>query len=70
MGCTKGKICFIFRNIGMITSGGFGPSVGGPVALGMIGIDDGENGIFADVRGKPVEMEIVSLPFAPHHYKK
>ncbi|MCC0020553.1 MAG: glycine cleavage system aminomethyltransferase GcvT [Nitratireductor sp.] len=58
------------NEIGSITSGGFGPTVGGPVALGMISADAGENGIFADVRGKQVEMEIVPLPFAPHHYKK
>jgi len=60
--------------IGKVTSGGFGPTVGGPIALGLIGIDDDndDNGgnIFADVRGKRVAMEIAKLPFTPQNYKR
>ncbi|MCB1386415.1 MAG: glycine cleavage system aminomethyltransferase GcvT [Nitratireductor sp.] len=56
--------------IGSVTSGGFGPTVGGPVALGLVTMDGDEGAIFADVRGKQIEMEKAALPFAPHRYKR
>lgn len=56
--------------IGVITSGGFGPSLNGPMALALIKIESDETEIFADVRGKKIPMTVVSLPFIPHHYKK
>lgn len=56
--------------IGTVTSGGFGPTYGGPVALGLIAIDADETTIEADVRGKRVPMQIAKLPFAPHNYKR
>ncbi len=55
---------------GRITSGGFGPSFGGPVALGMITIDAAKAPVFAEVRGKAVAMEQHRLPFVPHNYKR
>lgn len=57
-------------NIGKVTSGGFGPTIGGPVALGLINLDAVEGEIFALVRGKQVEMAASKLPFVPHNYKK
>lgn len=56
--------------IGMVTSGGFGPSVGGPIALGYVATEyarpDAE--IQLMVRGKVLPAKIVSLPFVPHRY--
>ena len=58
------------EKIGVVTSGGFGPSVGGPVAMGYVAA--GENAIGAAVnlivRGKALPAEIVDMPFAPHRY--
>ena len=58
------------EKIGVVTSGGFGPSVGGPVAMGYVAA--GENAIGATVnlivRGKALPAEIVDMPFAPHRY--
>ncbi|TCD14221.1 glycine cleavage system aminomethyltransferase GcvT [Oricola cellulosilytica] len=53
------------KAIGRVTSGGFGPSVGHPVAMGYVPPDLAEPGtaVQADVRGKPVAMKIVKLPF-------
>jgi len=50
---------------GRITSGGFGPSVGHPVAMGYVRADlaQPETTLFADVRGKQVAMRVVKLPF-------
>lgn len=56
--------------IGQVTSGGFGPTIGGPVALGLIDVEAAEKEIFADMRGKQVAMKREKLPFVPHSYKR
>lgn len=56
--------------IGKVTSGGFGPSFEGPVALGLITMASADYPIFAEVRGKQISMEIHALPFVPHTYKR
>ncbi len=58
------------RQVGKVTSGGFGPSFGGPVALGLIEIDADEATLYADVRGKKIQMVFHPLPFVPHTYKR
>ena len=58
--------------IGEITSGGFGPSVGGPVAMGYVKTDFAKAGTAVDllVRGKPQPAQVVKMPFAEHRYYK
>jgi aminomethyltransferase len=58
--------------IGEVTSGGFGPSVGGPVAMGYIDTDHSKIGtpINFQVRGKALPGEVAELPFVPHQYFK
>jgi len=58
------------NQIGTVTSGGFGPSFDGPVALGLIEVAAKDGQIFADVRGRKIEMERAKLPFVPHRYKR
>ncbi|MEM9632670.1 MAG: glycine cleavage system aminomethyltransferase GcvT [Pseudomonadota bacterium] len=60
------------ESIGTITSGGFGPTVGGPVALGYVATAQSEPGTKVNlmVRGKPQAAEIVSLPFVQQNYKR
>jgi len=52
--------------IGKVTSGGFGPSVGGPVAMGYVQADYAQPGteIDAIVRGKPRRCRVAKGPFA------
>ncbi|MEZ5792888.1 MAG: glycine cleavage system aminomethyltransferase GcvT [Nitratireductor sp.] len=57
------------KTIGEITSGGFGPSCGHPVAFGLIEANH-EGPLFAELRGRQMPLEIASLPFAPHRYKR
>lgn len=60
------------QHIGKVTSGGFGPSVGKPVALGYVDIRHAEIGmtLYAEVRGKRLPMVISKLPFvAPGYYR-
>jgi aminomethyltransferase len=58
--------------VGSVTSGGFGPSAGHPVAMGYVDTPLAKLGtrIFADVRGAKVPVEIHALPFTPHNYRK
>ncbi|MSO97268.1 MAG: glycine cleavage system aminomethyltransferase GcvT [Rhodospirillaceae bacterium] len=59
-------------NIGEITSGGFGPSVNGPVAMGYVKTAFASPGTQVQlvVRGQAMPAEVVALPFAPHRYFK
>lgn len=56
--------------IGDVTSGGYGASFGGPIAIGLVQKDFAEIGtvLVAMVRNKPVEMEVVKLPFVKQKY--
>ncbi|MEM9496110.1 MAG: glycine cleavage system aminomethyltransferase GcvT [Pseudomonadota bacterium] len=58
------------KTIGAVTSGGFGPTVGHPVAMGYVAADHGAPGarIHLMVRGKALPAEVVTTPFAPHRY--
>ncbi|TPI51655.1 MULTISPECIES: glycine cleavage system aminomethyltransferase GcvT [unclassified Mesorhizobium] len=57
---------------GHVTSGGFGPSAGHPVAMGYVPTPLAKPGtrIFADVRGTKIPVDVSSLPFLPHRYRK
>jgi aminomethyltransferase len=57
------------RNIGGVTSGGFGPSVDGPIAMGYV--PAGTTGtLWGEVRGRRLPAAIVPLPFHPTSYKR
>ena len=58
--------------VGRVTSGGFGPSVGHPVAMGYVAKDLIEPGtpLFTEVRGNRLELRVTTLPFTPHRYRK
>lgn len=57
--------------IGRVTSGGFGPSVGGPVAMATLPADLTDGAVvFAELRGKRVPAKIVPIPFIKPTYKR
>lgn len=58
-------------SIGEITSGGFGPTVGGPVAMGYVDADMSNDGtpVGLEIRGRVHDAEIVPLPFVPKGWK-
>ena len=60
------------REIGKVTSGGFGPSVNGPVAMGYVETAAAQPGtkINLVVRGNALPAEIVTLPFIPNRFKR
>jgi aminomethyltransferase len=56
--------------IGIVTSGGFGPTAGGPIAMGYVPADYAALGtpVTLVVRGKDLAASVVALPFVPHRY--
>jgi aminomethyltransferase len=60
------------RPIGAVTSGGFGPTAGRPLAMGYVEsrLADSQTPLFADVRGARLAVMISSMPFVPHRYKR
>ena len=58
--------------IGIVTSGGFAPSVGAPIAMGYIACAHNSIGtaLEAEVRGKRVPLTVAQLPFIPHNYHR
>ncbi len=58
--------------IGRITSGGFGPSVNGPIAMGIVDRDHAAAGtpLYGDLRGQRTPVAVVDLPFVPNRFKR
>lgn len=58
--------------VGMVTSGGFGPSIGRPVAMGYVAAAHAAPGtrLHLVVRGKPLPASVVPLPFVPKSFVK
>lgn len=58
--------------LGEVTSGGFGPSVEGPVAMGYVAASHAEPGtqIYAEVRGKYLPVTVTAMPFVTPTYKR
>jgi aminomethyltransferase len=56
--------------IGKVTSGGFAPSLGTPIAMGYVPPALGAIGtpLNVVVRGKPQAARVAALPFVPHRY--
>lgn len=60
------------RTVGTVTSGGVGPTVGAPIAMGLVDADVAGNGtaLEADVRGRKVALRVAPLPFVPARTKR
>jgi aminomethyltransferase len=60
------------EQIGTVTSGGFGPSLNAPVAMGYLPSSQAATGttVFAEVRGQRLPMQVAPMPFVPNNYKR
>ena len=58
------------QSIGKVTSGGFGPSINGPIAMGYVEARYAapNTAVMLTVRGKPMPARVATLPFLPHNY--
>ncbi|WP_298260479.1 glycine cleavage system aminomethyltransferase GcvT [uncultured Litoreibacter sp.] len=60
------------EQIGSITSGGFGPTVEGPVAMGYVTADlsKPDTTVFGELRGKRLPLTVTKMPFTPANFKR
>ena len=58
--------------VGVMTSGGFGPTVNAPIAMGYVATEYAPPGtkLAAEVRGKRISVTTSPMPFVPHHYHR
>ncbi|HWA59986.1 MAG TPA: glycine cleavage system aminomethyltransferase GcvT [Caulobacteraceae bacterium] len=58
--------------VGHVCSGGFSPSLGGPIAMGYVppGLAEPGAALKVLVRGKPGAAQVVEMPFVPHRYHR
>jgi aminomethyltransferase len=58
------------KKIGVVTSGGFSPTLNGPISMGYVDAAHAEPGCVVDlmIRGVPRAATITPLPFVPHRY--
>jgi aminomethyltransferase len=58
--------------IGHVTSGGFSPSLGRPIAMAMLHnpAPDAGSALYVRVRDHQVPVTLTELPFIPHRYKR
>ena len=58
--------------LGLVTSGGFAPSLGAAVAMGFVPPSRSEIGtpLRVVVRGRPQQAEVTAMPFVPHRYHR
>jgi len=60
------------ERIGTVTSGGFGPSLNAPVAMGYLPSAQAAAGgtVFAELRGQRLPLRVAPMPFVPNTYKR
>lgn len=58
--------------IGQVTSGGFGPSLSAPMAMGYVPTASSALGtkLFAEVRGQRLPLTVAAMPFVKNTYKR
>ncbi len=59
------------EQIGRVTSGGFGPSLNAPVAMGYLPAALASNArVFAELRGQRLPLRVAAMPFVQNTYKR
>lgn len=60
------------RKVGVLTSGGFSPTLGRPIAMAYVDAAQAADGtaLEIDVRGKRLPAQVAPMPFVPHRYHR
>jgi aminomethyltransferase len=60
------------HQIGAVTSGGFGPTINAPVAMGYLPSSHAapDSLVFAELRGQRLPLRVAPMPFVPNTYKR
>ena len=71
-GRTPARAGTVVEGAGIVTSGGFSPTLNGPIAMGYVGRAAAEDGtaLTLTVRGKALAATVVPMPFVPHRYAR
>jgi aminomethyltransferase len=58
------------EKVGIVTSGGFSPTLSAPIAMAYVASDHAAIGtaLEAEVRGKRIALTVTAMPFVPHRY--
>jgi aminomethyltransferase len=58
--------------VGHVTSGGFSPTLGAPIAMGFVppGLSEPGTLLSVEVRGRRQSARVTALPFVPHRYRR
>ena len=56
--------------VGRVSSGGFGPTLNAPVAMGYVAREALAAELFAVVRDKPIPLQVSAMPFVPARYHR
>ena len=58
--------------VGHVTSGGFSPTLGHPIAMAYVAAAEASEGttLAIEVRGRRLDATVVPLPFVPHRYHR
>lgn len=58
--------------VGEVTSGGFAPTVGAPIAMGWVSLPHSaiDTALEIEVRGKRIAATVAPMPFIPHRYRR
>ncbi len=58
--------------VGEVTSGGFAPTVGAPIAMGWVSLPHAaiDTPLDIEVRGKRIAAAVAAMPFVPHRYRR
>ncbi|RVQ65465.1 glycine cleavage system aminomethyltransferase GcvT [Croceicoccus ponticola] len=60
------------EQVGQVTSGGFAPTIGAPIAMGYVESEHAATGtrLAIEVRGKMLAATVIDMPFVPHRYHR
>jgi aminomethyltransferase len=66
------KVFAADRPVGTVTSGGFAPTLGHPIAMAYVDAAHSADGteLEIEVRGKRLPARVVPMPFVPHRYHR
>ncbi|RDL45945.1 glycine cleavage system aminomethyltransferase GcvT [Marinomonas piezotolerans] len=56
------------KKVGVVTSGGFAPSLGQPIVMAYVDTDSLDTPLFASLRGKMITLRSTKMPFVPARY--
>jgi aminomethyltransferase len=64
------KVFAADQEVGIVTSGGFSPSLQQPIAMAYVDVAAEGASLTIEMRGKKLDAKVVPMPFVPHRYHR